>query len=80
MIRLYVLDAPEFRPVIDEAARHADAVRTVGDYVELASEGTLTVERRTAGARHAVWYSTIGALTGGEVAQFDGDALRIERA
>lgn len=80
MIKLYVLDVPEFRPVAEEAARSGAERRTVGDYVELTSDSTLTIDRRAAGARRAVWYSSVGALSGGKVAQFDSDALRIEHA
>lgn len=78
MIELYVLDVPEFRAFIDEGVKMADQVRTVGNYVQLSAVGTLTIDRRQAGVRQAVWYSAIGALRHGKVAQFDKDALRVE--
>jgi hypothetical protein len=77
MIQLFILDVPEFRPVIDEAAS-AGTVRKVGNYVEVSSNEGITIERRKAGARRAVWFSTIGALRGAKVVQFDSDALRLE--
>jgi hypothetical protein len=78
MIELYVLDVPEFRPVIDEATLRAMRTRKVGNYVELSNEGPLTIERKSARARRAVWFSSIGALRNGKVTQFDSDVLHIE--
>jgi hypothetical protein len=78
VIQLYVLDVPEFRPVIDEASKVADQMRSVGNYLEFGSNGGMTVERRMAGARRSVWFSAISALRGGKIAQFDSDALRLE--
>lgn len=78
MIELYVLDVPEFRLVIEEGSRCAARTRSVGNYVELASDRSLTIERKRAGARRSVWFSSIGALRNGKVTQFDGDVLHIE--
>lgn len=77
MIELFVLDVPEFRPVIDNIAQYADETRSVGNYVQFISEKTLVIDRRKAGVRQSIWYSAIGALRGGRVAQFDRDALVI---
>ncbi|WP_319457050.1 MULTISPECIES: glyoxalase [unclassified Mycobacterium] len=78
MIELYVLDVPEFREVIDEVKQYADEVDPVGDYVRFRNVKTLVVDRRKAGVRQSIWYSSIGALRGGKVVQFDRDALVIE--
>ncbi|WP_405865706.1 MULTISPECIES: hypothetical protein [unclassified Streptomyces] len=78
MIELYVLDVPEFRAFIDQGAKVADEVHIVGNYVQLCGKSTLIIDRREAGIRPAVWYSAIGALRHGKVAQFDRDALRVE--
>ena len=78
MIRLYILNVPEFRPVIEEASRSAQSAEPVGDYVEITHRNGLTVDRRAAGARRSVWFSTVGALVGGTVTQFDSDTLRIQ--
>jgi hypothetical protein len=80
MITLYILDVPEFQPVLEHARASAEASRSVGDYFEVTSSKAIVVDRREAGVRQAVWYSAIGALAGGKVAQFDRDALRIEPA
>lgn len=78
MIQLYVLDVPEFQPVIEEAQRSADAYRRIGFYYEFRSEGPLVLDRHRAQSRKAVWFSSIGALRGGAIEQFDVDAIRIE--
>ncbi|HET6735218.1 glyoxalase [Mycobacterium sp.] len=78
MIELYVLDVPEFRAVIDEVKQYSDEVDPVGYYVRFRNAKTLVVDRRKAGVRQSIWYSSIGALRGGKVAQFDRDALVIE--
>jgi hypothetical protein len=78
VIELYVLDVPEFRPMIDEATQYVDEVHSVGNYVQFLKADTLVIDRRKAGVRQSIWYSTIGALRGGKVAQFDRNALVIE--
>jgi hypothetical protein len=78
VIELYVLDVPEFRAFIEEGAKVADEVHSIGHYVQLCANDTLIIDRRQAGVRQAVWYSAIGALRHGKVAQFDKDALRVE--
>lgn len=78
MMRLFILDVPEFRPVI-AVARRCDGVssRTVGDHVELSSDGEIVIDRRATGVRHAVWYSVVSAVAEGNIIQFDKDALRM---
>jgi len=78
MIELYVLNVPEFRPVIDEGLAVADRSRIVGNYVELSTDGPMVIDRKKARARRAVWFSAIGALRNGKVTRFDGDLLHIE--
>lgn len=77
-MRLFILDVPEFRPVI-AIARQCGGVssRALGDHVELSSESEIVIDRRATGVRHAVWYSAVSAVTDGEIVQFDKDALRV---
>ena len=78
MTALYILDVEEFRPVADVAAAGPRVrVRRIGRYHELSSDGPITVDRRTTGVRHAVWYSAVAAVRDGHVAQYDKDALRV---
>jgi hypothetical protein len=78
MIRLYILDVDDFRPVVEAAAtRPGVSRRTVGDYVELSCSTELVVDRRATGVNHATWYSTVAGVAGGRVVQQDKDALRV---
>ena len=80
-VALYVLDVEEFAPL----ARVAEvdpkvSVRKVGPFFEVSSPEAIVIDRRATGCRHAVWYSAVGGLVGGRVAQHDKDALRVEPA
>ncbi len=79
MSSVFFADIPETEPIWKRAvgdSRQLD-VRHVGTYVELRFPDGITIDRRSTGARHAVWYSCIGALDHARVVQFDKDALRI---
>lgn len=75
MPTLYVLDVPEFAPLL-QAARAALQVTKHGDYFAL-SGSEIRIPRKATGLRKAVWY---GALTGGyegSLRRFDDDELVI---
>ena len=76
--RLFVLDVPENRPIV-EVARDQPGVelKLLGPYFVLSAEGTMSVGRRATGSRHAVWYSWIGGLDGWRIEQWNGDELRL---
>lgn len=76
---VFVLDVPEFRPLVD-AARESDTYRTavLGDgYIRIDGNPGLTFNRKALGFKPALWY---GALTGGlagRIEQFDAERLVI---
>jgi hypothetical protein len=72
MTKLFILDVPDFRPIIGVVT-----CRTVGDYVEVASDGAITIDRRATGVNHATWYSMVAAVADGRVVQQDKDALQV---
>jgi hypothetical protein len=82
MPAVYVLDVPEFRPLID-CARGIEGCRVEGPrlgYFRVSRPGRLEFVRKQLGFKPAVWH---GALTGGldgRVVQFDNDRLAIEEA
>ena len=79
MTTLYVLDVPENVPVVDVAATDpAVTVGKIGPYFEITSQGTIVVDRRATGCRHAVWYSSVAGLGRSRITQHDKDALRVE--
>ncbi len=61
MPSLFVLDVPEFAPLLKGAGNSYDVSRK-GGYAAIAAPDELIIERAASGLGDAVWY---GALTGG---------------
>ncbi|MGD9525861.1 hypothetical protein [Pseudonocardia sp.] len=80
MTTLYVLDVPENTPLATVAARDpAVTVGRIGPYFAITADGSIVIDRRATGCRHAVWYSAVGGVArGGRIVQHDKDALRVE--
>lgn len=77
--RLFMLDVPENGPIAAAARDLPDVkVGTIGPYFVIESDGPLSIDRRSTGTRHAVWYSCIAGLEGCRVVQWDKDALRVD--
>lgn len=78
--RLFMLDVPE-NESIAAVARDLPSVcvGAVGPYIVIESEEPISIDRRSTGARHAVWYSCVAGLDGWRIAQWDKDILRLER-
>ncbi len=82
MPTLYVLDVPEFRPIVEHARTNAAFTLhgPTSGYFRVSAVGTIRLERKALGFKPAVWH---GALTGGlvgRITQFDNDVLVIESA
>jgi hypothetical protein len=82
MTTLYVLDIPENTSVATVAAEDPSvSVGRLGPYFEITSAGPIVIDRRATGCRHAVWYSSVGAVArDSRITQHDKNALRVERA
>jgi len=81
MPSVFFPNIPENEPVWKRAVGDGELdVRDLGPYVELSFSDGITIDRASTGARHAVWYSCIGALDNAEIVQFDKNALRIVAA
>jgi hypothetical protein len=77
MATLYVLDAPEFAPLVQAALVEGLAVAKRADYYVLSREGEIRISRKATGLRRSIWF---GALTGGfegRLGRFDDDELTI---
>jgi hypothetical protein len=78
---LYVLDVPENDTLPKVAAEDpAVTVDRIGPYFAISTPGTIVIDRRATGCRHAVWYSCIAGLGEARIAQHDKNALRVEPA
>ncbi|AUG79110.1 hypothetical protein CFP65_4360 [Kitasatospora sp. MMS16-BH015] len=77
-LALYVLDVPEFVPLVRAAEAARMTSRRIGDYVELSTAADeVTISRAGTGIRTAVWHA---ALTGGldaRIGSFDSETLHL---
>jgi hypothetical protein len=73
MPSLYVLDVPEFTPLVEAARKKGDFEITgpKAGYFRIASEGQLRIYRADTGLPEALWF---GAFTAG----YDGEELVID--
>lgn len=79
MSRLYVLDVPENKGLVRVATGEKGVtVDKIGPYFRISAEGTIVIDRRATGCRHAVWYSAVSGLEASKITQHDKDALRVE--
>lgn len=77
--KIFMLDVPENEPIAAVAANDPDLeVTRYGPYFVVESSGAVVIDRRSTGARHAVWYSCVGGLQGCRIVQWDKDVLRAE--
>lgn len=73
MTSLYVLDVPEFRPLVHAAGKRSDldVVGPIQGYYRIRTDGQLRIERSETGLPEALWF---GAFTAG----YDGEELVID--
>lgn len=77
---VYVLDVPEFAPLVDSARQRSEYVvhETGNGYLRIEGNPGLSFRRKELGFKPPLWY---GALTGGlrgRIVQFDKDVLLVE--
>jgi len=78
MPKVYVLDVPEFRPLIDGARSIGCTVQgPAGGYFTIAAPRELVFARAALGLKPALWYSSLSGGVEGRIAQFDRDTIRI---
>lgn len=80
MVVLYVLDVPEFSPLLSYAEGALDlSVSDYGIYKKVEAETTLMIPRAATGMDPAIWF---GALVGGfdgTLDEFSEDILKLSR-
>ena len=79
MPRLYVVDVPEFRPLV-EMSRGREGYR-VSDvrkgYWLIETDGPMTFERKALGMKPALWYGIFTGGLDGEVADWGRDTVTV---
>lgn len=78
MVRVYVLNVPEFRPLV-EAARAMPEVRIKESeaYTRLEADGEMVFLRKAMHMKPAVWYGIFTGGLDGEIAEFGRESVRV---
>lgn len=79
MVVLYVLDVPEFRPIVEAARAKSDCEVTRFDagYYRIEAPTEIVLNRREMNMKPAVWYGLFTGGLNGEIAMFGRDEVRI---
>ncbi|GAO11400.1 hypothetical protein NCG97_08870 [Streptomyces lydicamycinicus] len=77
-LAVYVLDVPEFEPVVHTAEAAGMAVRRTGDYLELSTtEQEIVLRREETGMRTALWHALLTGGLDGRIVSFTPDTLHL---
>ena len=79
MVVLYVLDVPEFLPVVESARRRPECRISHSDhgYYRVESPTEIVLNRREMGMKPAVWYGLFTGGMNGEIAEFGREQVRV---
>lgn len=79
MVVLYVLDVPEFLPVVEAARARADCRIAKSDkgYYRVEAPTEIILNRREMKMKPAVWYGLFTGGLNGEIAEFGRDEVRV---
>ena len=79
MPAVYVLDVPEFAPLVRVAHEQKGyaVTRVRGGYFRIESAGEIVFARKELKFKPAIWYGCVTGGLRGQIVQFDRDTLRI---
>ena len=79
MVVLFVLDVPEFLPVVEAARGRPDCRITRSDkgYWRVEAPTEIVLNRREMGMKPAVWYGLFTGGMNGEIAEFGREEVRV---
>jgi len=78
MPTLYILNSPEFEPIVDTARAAGMDVRVAGDYLEATSaHREVVLSRAHTGVRPSIWFAALTGGLDGHIVRFDHDELCI---
>ncbi|KQX56219.1 MULTISPECIES: hypothetical protein [unclassified Streptomyces] len=79
-LALYVLDVPEFEPVVRTAEAAGMTARRTGDYVELSTaEDEIVLHRDETVIRTALWHASLTGGLDGRIVRFTSDTLHLAK-
>ena len=79
MVVLYVLDVPEFMPIVDAARRRPECriEHSAKGYYRVESAAEIVLNRREMQTKPAVWYGLFTGGMNGEIAEFGREEVRV---
>jgi hypothetical protein len=79
MVVLYVLDVPEFLPIVEAARKIPGCTITSPQkgYWKVASPTEIILNRKAMQMKPAVWYGLFTGGMNGEIAEFGRDEVRV---
>ena len=79
MVVLYVLDVPEFLPIVESARRQSGCriARSGRGYWRVESPTEVVLNRREMKMKPAVWYGLFTGGLNGEIAEFGRETVRV---
>lgn len=78
MPAIFILDTPEFQPLVRTAEHAGMKIRSAGDYLEASSSlPRVTLERSVTNVRLSIWFAALTGGLDGHIAHFDHDRLEI---
>jgi hypothetical protein len=79
MVVIYVLDVPEFIPIVTAVRSKPDYVVTLSGkgYWRIEAPTEIVLNRREMGLKPAVWYGIFTGGLNGEIASFGRDEVRV---
>ena len=79
MVVLYVLDVPEFLPIVESARKMPDCAISKSEkgYWKVVSPTEIVLNRREMKMKPAVWYGLFTGGMNGEIAEFGRDTVRV---
>jgi len=79
MVVLYVLDVPEFLPIVETARQMPDCTITKSHkgYWKVTAPTEIVLNRKAMKMKPAVWYGLFTGGMNGEIAEFCRDEVRV---
>jgi hypothetical protein len=79
MVVIYVLDVPEFHPVVETCRDKPDCTITRPEkgYWRVSAPSEIVLSRRAMQMKPAVWYGLFTGGLNGEIAEFGRDEVRL---
>jgi hypothetical protein len=78
MPAIFILNTPEFEPIVETVSHAGMTVRDAGDYFEATSIGPeVTLERSVTGVRPSIWFAALTGGLVGHIVHFDHDRLQL---